>query len=307
MWIVPLVALTLTQIAAIATSVYLHRGLAHRSLRLHPVADVGFRVVLWLTTGQTRREWVAVHRKHHTFTDREGDPHSPRLLGLWRVQLWNVYYYMREARNPETIRTFAPDVAEDWGDRRIFSRGVSGVTVGIALLCIVLGVWAGLVTGLLHAVLYVFVLAPVINGLGHWRGTQNFPNTAYNSKALSWVTGGESLHNNHHAYPRAAKFSMRRFEFDPSWLVIRCLGAVGLVEIVGAGLRTTLLARGSQLVQREMVVTEENAQPGWSVSSSHEPRIIMAAKTATSKQQKEVSVTLGECEEACDRVTARVD
>jgi len=114
-WIVPLVALTLTQIAAITTSVYLHRGLAHRSLRLHPVADAGFRTLLWLTTGQTRREWVAVHRKHHTFTDREGDPHSPRLLGLWRVQVWNVYYYMREARNSETIRTFAPDIGRAGG------------------------------------------------------------------------------------------------------------------------------------------------------------------------------------------------
>ena len=101
-WMVPLVALALTQIAAVATSVYLHRGLAHRSLRLHPVADAAFRTVLWLTTGQTRREWVAVHRKHHTFTDREGDPHSPRLLGLWRVQAWNVYYYIREARNAAT-------------------------------------------------------------------------------------------------------------------------------------------------------------------------------------------------------------
>ena len=81
-WIVPLVALALTQIAAIATSVYLHRGLAHRSLRLHPVADAAFRIVLWLTTGQTRREWVAVHCKYYIFTDREGDPHSPRLLNL---------------------------------------------------------------------------------------------------------------------------------------------------------------------------------------------------------------------------------
>ena len=54
-WMVPLVALALTQIAAVATSVYLHRGLAHRSLRLHPVADAAFRTVLWLTTGQTRR------------------------------------------------------------------------------------------------------------------------------------------------------------------------------------------------------------------------------------------------------------
>ena len=234
LWMVPLVALALTQIAAIATSVYLHRGLAHRSLRLHPVADAAFRTVLWLTTGQTRREWVAVHRKHHTFTDREGDPHSPRLLGLWRVQAWNVYYYMREARNAETVRTFAPDIAEDWGDRVFFSRGLSGLGLGIALLCLLLGLWPGLLTGLVHAVLYVFVVAPLINGLGHWRGAQNFANTAYNSRALAWLTGGESLHNNHHAHPRAPKFSMRRLEFDPSWVVIRGLAAVGLVEILGA-------------------------------------------------------------------------
>ncbi len=236
-WVVPVVALALTQIAVIATSVYLHRGLAHRALRLHPVADMGFRMVLWLTTGQSRRQWVAVHRKHHAFTDREGDPHSPRLLGVWRVQLANVYYYMREARNRETLRTFAPDLAEDRWDRAIFSQSLGGLAIGIAFLCLTLGVWAGLTAGFVHAVLYVFVVAPLINGLGHWRGAQNFANTAYNSKALAWVTGGESLHNNHHAYPRAPKFSMRRWEFDPSWPVIRGLAAIGLVEVVGRSVR----------------------------------------------------------------------
>jgi stearoyl-CoA desaturase (delta-9 desaturase) len=229
------VALVLAEIAVIATSVYLHRGLAHRSLRLHPVTDGCFRTLLWLTTGQSRREWVAVHRKHHAFTDRVGDPHSPRLFGFWNIQLWNVYYYAREARNPDTIRTFAPDIVEDWLDRVVFSRGMGGLAIGIGLLCLVFGVKIGLAAGLVHAVLYVFVLAPLINGLGHWRGGQNFGNnTAYNSRALAWVTAGESLHNNHHAHPRAPKFSMRRLEFDPSWVVIRGLAAVGLVEIVGA-------------------------------------------------------------------------
>lgn len=239
MWLAPLVALTLTQIAAIATSVYLHRGLAHRALRLHPVTDGCFRALLWLTTGQSRREWVAVHRKHHTFTDRAGDPHSPQVFGFWNIQFWNVFYYMREARNPETLRTFAPDITEDWLDRTVFSWGLGGLALGIALLCLVFGVWVGLAAGLVHAILYVFVLAPLINGLGHWRGAKNFDNTAFNSRTLAWLTGGESLHNNHHAHPRAPKFSMRRFEFDPSWVVIRCLAAVGLVEIVGAPVKLT--------------------------------------------------------------------
>jgi stearoyl-CoA desaturase (delta-9 desaturase) len=269
LWLVPLVALALAQIAVIATSVYLHRGLAHRSLRLHPAVDVGFRAVLWLTTGQNRREWVAVHRKHHAFTDREGDPHSPRLLGVWRVQLANVYYYMREARNRETIRVFAPDIVEDGWDRAIFSRSLTGLGLGIGLLCLTLGVWPGVIAGTAHAVLYVFVLAPLINGLGHWRGMQTFANTAYNWRALAWVTGGESLHNNHHAHPRAPKFSMRRFELDPSWVVIKGLAAVGLVEIVGRTSRPSSDAGGDD---RDLTNTMEEGLPDETQAREDPPR-----------------------------------
>jgi stearoyl-CoA desaturase (delta-9 desaturase) len=231
---IPLVAAVLSQVAVIATSIYLHRTLAHRSLRLHPLADVVFRAILWLTTGQRRQQWVAVHRKHHAFTDREGDPHSPQCLGFWRVQLFNVYYYMRESRNAQTIARFAPDLREDRLDRAVFSRGVLGLAVGLMLLCAVIGVWPGLMAGLIHAVLYVFLLAPLINALGHWRGGQNFENTAYNWRLFAWLTGGESLHNNHHAHPRSPKFSVRGAEFDPSWPIIRVLAAMRLLVIVGS-------------------------------------------------------------------------
>ena len=232
-WLGPLIAIALTQIAAIATSLYLHRALAHRSVAVHPAADVLFRAVLWMTTGQDRREWVAVHRKHHAFTDREGDPHSPVLRGLWRVQFLNAYYYAREARNPETIRKFASDIHPDWLDRMVFSRGWIGLGLGTALLCVLVGVVPGLIAAGAHAVLYVLVLAPAINGLGHWRGAKNFNNTAFNSRVLAWLTGGESLHNNHHAHPRSPRFSAGRLEFDPSWVVIRALAAVKLVSITG--------------------------------------------------------------------------
>jgi stearoyl-CoA desaturase (delta-9 desaturase) len=204
---------------------------------VHPVADVVFRAVLWLTTGQRRREWVAVHRKHHTFTDREGDPHSPKLLGLWRVQLFNAYYYAREAKNQETVEKFAPDLPEDRLDRWIFSRGWLGLVAGIALAVGVLGFWPGLITAALHTVLYVGVAAPMINGLGHTVGRQNFENTAYNSRVLAMLTGGESLHNNHHAHPRAPRFSVRRSEIDPSWPVIKMLEAARVVVILGSVVR----------------------------------------------------------------------
>jgi stearoyl-CoA desaturase (delta-9 desaturase) len=127
---------------------------------------------------------------------------------------------------------------DDWLDRHVFRHGSAGALLGTALACLTLGFWVGLAAALLHGILYVFVAAPLINGLGHWRGEQNFPdNTAYNWRMLSWVTGGESLHNNHHAHPRAPKFSVRRREFDPSWVVIRALVAVRLIVIVGGSVR----------------------------------------------------------------------
>ena len=118
-------------------------------------------------------------------------------------------------------------------DRVLFSHGVLGLGVGLSLLCTLIGLVPGLVAGLLHAVLYVFVIAPLINALGHWRGARNFDNTAFNCRLLAWITGGESLHNNHHAHPRSPKFSVRRWEFDPSWPIIRFLRAARLLVILG--------------------------------------------------------------------------
>lgn len=238
--IATVVTLAVTEAAVIATSVYLHRALAHRALKLHPLADFLFRCILWISTGQNRREWVAVHRKHHAFTDKEGDPHSPLLLGFWKVQLGNAFYYVREARNPETITRWAKDIKDDVWDRFIFNWGTLGAIVGITLAMLLLGPVWGLAVSAAHFVLYVFMLAPAINGLGHWWGRRNFANNnATNIRILAWLTGGESLHNNHHAYPSSPKFSMGRLEFDPSWVVIKVLVALRLVSLVGERVKLT--------------------------------------------------------------------
>jgi len=235
-----LATLAVTQAAVIATSVYLHRGLAHRALKLHPLADWVFRCILWISTGQNRREWVAVHRKHHAFTDKEGDPHSPLLHGFWKIQFGNVYYYVREARNPETIARWAKDIKDDVWDRLLFNWGTVGGIIGVAIAMLLFGPLWGFLVALTHFVLYVFVLAPSINGLGHWWGRKNFlTNSATNIRLLAWLTGGESLHNNHHAFPSSPKFSMRRLEFDPSWVAIKLLLALRLVSLVGDKVKLT--------------------------------------------------------------------
>jgi stearoyl-CoA desaturase (Delta-9 desaturase) len=234
--IIAIASVVMSQIAVFTTSIYLHRALAHRALTLKPFVELLFRAALWLMTGGSRQQWVAVHRKHHTYTDREGDPHSPLLLGFWKVQLGNVYYYVKEARNPRTVALFAPDLGPDWWERRVFSWGWTGLFAGIGITALFIGWWQAIVAMLVHAALFVLVLSPLINGLGHWAGAQNFRNTAYNSRALAWLTGGESLHNNHHAFPRSPKFSLRWFELDPSWIAIRLMAALRLAAIVGAPL-----------------------------------------------------------------------
>src|SRR5437764_9176187 len=160
------VAIALTEVTVRATSIYLHRGLAHRSLKIHPAADALFRTFLWLTTGQSRQQWVAIHRKHHAFTDCEGDPHSPRLLGFWRVQLFNAYYYVVACRDRATIETYAPDLAPDRLERALVSHGLLGLTIGVTALCLIVGLPAGLLAAGIHAVLYVAVLAPLIYAAG---------------------------------------------------------------------------------------------------------------------------------------------
>jgi stearoyl-CoA desaturase (Delta-9 desaturase) len=226
-------AVILIQIAVFSTTIYLHRTATHKALELHPALVFGFKFALWLTTGLSTKEWVAVHRKHHAFTDEEGDPHSPALEGFWKVQLGNVYYYMREAKKPEVLERYARDIEEGWWDRNVFHYGMGGLALGTIALCFVIGVWPGLLAAGVHAVMYVFVLSSSINGLCHHVGYKNFDNTATNIRIVALLTGGEGLHNNHHGYPRSPKFSWRksrRGEIDPAWPVIKLLIALHLAK-----------------------------------------------------------------------------
>jgi stearoyl-CoA desaturase (delta-9 desaturase) len=224
------VGLAVSLIANVATTVYLHRALSHRALTLSPVAAWGFRVLVWITTGIRPRQWVAVHRKHHAFTDVDGDPHSPVLLGWVRVQIANVALYRREANNPETLRRYAKDLPADRWDRILFDRALVGLGLGVALLVILLGPVAGLLAAFVHVNLYLGGSAAV-NAIGHHFGRRPYPNSAGNLQWLAFLTAGEGLHNNHHAAPTSARLSHRWFEIDPGWWVIRTLSALRLATV----------------------------------------------------------------------------
>ncbi len=217
------------QLSSFATSIYLHRCLAHRGVRLNPALALLMRTELWLGTGIRPKQWVAVHRKHHRHTDVLGDPHSPVLEGLWRILLGNAYYYAREARNPETLARFAPDVGDGWSDRYVFRYGVVGIALGMGIFVWLLGPAWGAAAYVAQGAIYIFFNA-IINGAGHAVGYQNFNNTATNLRMVAVLTAGEGLHNNHHAFPTSARFSVRKDEFDPSWPVLRMLSRLRLAR-----------------------------------------------------------------------------
>jgi len=228
--VAPLVGLAVTLVANVLTTVYLHRAAAHKALALRGPAPFIFRLCLWLMTGIKARQWVAVHRKHHAYTDVEGDPHSPVLLGWMRVQLTNVMLYRKSAKDPETVAKYAKDMPPDAWDRILFDRSLIGLGLGIAILIVTLGPWAGIVAAVVHLNLYIG-LSGAVNGIGHHFGRKPYDNGAGNLQWLAWLTAGEGLHNNHHAVPSSARLSHRRGEFDPGWWVINVMRGLGLAKV----------------------------------------------------------------------------
>src|SRR5947208_3713146 len=217
-----LVAALVTQASVLATTVYLHRVLAHRSLTLRPPLTLAFRAVLWITTGITPRAWVAVHRKHHAFSDTPQDPHSPVVLGFWAVQLGNVKLYRDTIRDGVTVPKYSRDLPPDRLDRMLFDHAFAGLAVGIGFLMVVLGPLSGLLAAGIHTVAYLSISAAV-NAVGHTVGQRPYDNLATNNQWLAWISGGEGLHNNHHAAPTSARFALAGGQIDPGWWLLRLL------------------------------------------------------------------------------------
>jgi len=222
------ITVVILQASVMCTTIYLHRCLTHRGLEVNPLVAFLMHLHLLLFTGISPRQWVAVHRKHHQFSDKEGDPHSPYLLGMWNVLFGNFLYYRRVAKDPVAVRKYAPDYKGTILDRMPLRD--YGVLAGLGIFTLMFGWGWGAAAWLFHIVAYI-LLNSSINSICHMIGYRNFDNLATNVRLIAWMTGGEGLHNNHHEQPTAAHFAMRRGEFDPAWVFIRTLEALGLAKV----------------------------------------------------------------------------
>jgi stearoyl-CoA desaturase (delta-9 desaturase) len=232
-WQVVVFTLLATHVTIVGVTVFLHRSQAHRGLDLHPAVMHFFRFWLWLTTGMVTKEWVAIHRKHHAKCEREGDPHSPMLFGIWKVLFRGAELYREEAGNAETVAKFGHGTPDDWLERNVYARhSLLGVMIMLVLDLAMFGA-VGVTVWAVQMAWIPFWAAGVVNGIGHYWGYRNYASPDTSTNVFPWgiIIGGEELHNNHHAYGTSAKFSAKWYEFDIGWGYIRLLQFFGLAKI----------------------------------------------------------------------------
>lgn len=224
------VGVGVTTLANICTTVYLHRGIAHRAINFAPPAHALFKTLIWLSTGIKVREWVAVHRKHHAHTDTPLDPHSPAVSGWRTVQMKNLAMYQRAAHDTTNIHKYAKDLSPTAWDRVLFDRSLLGLGLGVAILCVLFGWRVGLLASFVH-VNYYLAASAAVNAVGHHFGLRRYGNSATNLQWLALLTAGEGFHNNHHAAPTSARFAHRWYQFDPGWFVVKPLTWLRLAKL----------------------------------------------------------------------------
>lgn len=226
--------LILTHITIACVTIYLHRGQAHRGIKFNPVLEHFMRLWLWLTTGMNTKAWVAIHRKHHRFCEKAGDPHSPRIYGLWRVLFGGAFLYHEASKDSQMVKQYGVGTPDDWIERRVYtSHPWLGVVIMLAIDLLLFGGW-GLLVWAVQMLWIPFWAAGVVNGLGHWWGYRNGASRDTSTNLSPWgiIIGGEELHSNHHLNPSNPKLSMKWWEFDIGWMYIKILEKLKLLTVV---------------------------------------------------------------------------
>jgi stearoyl-CoA desaturase (delta-9 desaturase) len=232
-------------LTGLGVTVGFHRHLTHRSFATGRVVRGILAALGSAAIEGPVISWVADHRKHHAYSDEQGDPHSPHvghggglrgtLRGLLHAHV--AWLFLHTERGSK--QRFAPDLLGDpvirFVDRTFFLWAILGLAIPFGLGVALGGtVGAGLTALLWGGGVRVFLLHHVtysVNSLCHVFGRQPF-STKDESRNLSWLalpTLGEAWHNNHHAFPTSAEHGLRRRQVDPSALVIGALERLGLI------------------------------------------------------------------------------
>lgn len=222
-----------------------HRMLTHRAFSTSTPVKALFAILGSAAIEGPVISWVADHRKHHAFTDREGDPHSPHvdhggglkgsLKGLYHAHVGWLFIHTQRAAKERYAKDLVDDPVIAWVNRTFFLWVVVGLVVPFGLGWLIGGSVALGLTGLLWGgAIRMLVLHHVtysINSLCHVFGSRRYE-TDDHSRNLAWLAPlamGENFHNNHHAFPTSARHGLGPGQFDSSAAVIGLMERAGLV------------------------------------------------------------------------------
>ncbi len=229
-------------ITGLGVTVGYHRLFTHRTFKAKPWVAWALAITGSMAAQGGVVSWVALHRRHHEYSDREGDPHSPNLSGgglrgALRGLAHSHFLWMHRHEYPNVVH-YAPDLIKDRGLVRIARLYYYWVGLGLLIPTVIGGVvtisWTGAVSGLLWGGLVrIFVLEHIvwaINSFLHMFGTRPYESreNSHNGGVFALVTLGESWHNNHHAFPESPAFGLNWYRLDPGFWLIKTLAALGL-------------------------------------------------------------------------------
>jgi stearoyl-CoA desaturase (Delta-9 desaturase) len=233
--------------SAFGITIGYHRLLTHRSFDAPRPVRYALAIMGQTAVQGPVVDWVADHRKHHAFTDEDGDPHSPHLHGGGlKGALHGLYHahmgWLFVTQGQADRRRYARDLMDDPVMKRISKAFVWNALGGLALafllgLAVTGTLEAGLTALLWGGLVRVFFLHHVtwsINSVCHFFGRRRFAVDDHSTNVfwLALPSLGESWHHNHHAFPRSARHGLRWWEIDVTGLVIMAMKRVGLARDV---------------------------------------------------------------------------
>lgn len=243
-----IIAAVMYMLTAVGITVGFHRLLTHRAFQTSKPIEYLFAVLGSMAVQGPVIAWVADHRKHHAHTDEEGDPHSPHVSPDGGVQsvfagLWHAHTgWLMSSQGRADWKKYAPDLYEDKGMRFINRHFGFMVYLSLAIPALAGFLLTGTLVGALTALLWggfvrIFFVHHItwsVNSVCHFLGTRRFDTDDLSTNVfwLALPSLGESWHHNHHAFPRSAVHGLKRWELDPSALIILTMEKLGLARNV---------------------------------------------------------------------------
>ncbi|MDX6444129.1 MAG: sn stearoyl-lipid 9-desaturase [Blastocatellia bacterium] len=209
--------------ASLGVGMGFHRLLTHRGYKTPKLVEYFITVCGLLALEGGAINWVVTHRIHHAHTDAPGDPHTPREGGWWAHIGW-MLKGTAQSHDQATLARYAPDMIKD----RFHVLANNFYWVPIILLAIGLfafGGWPFVLWAVFFRVTFNFHSTWLVNSATHMWGRRRFAtrDDSTNNWWVALLTFGEGWHNNHHAFPTAARHGLAWYEIDLNWWGIRTL------------------------------------------------------------------------------------